>query len=159
MTDARSGFSLIELIVIISIVGIVVMITVPNVNRSQMNLVAGREELEANIRIVRGNATGRGVHYRVTLHSNYYEIDRLKLHTDGITWVHDPLYSVQTMYLPRNITITTGAGASFEFNSRGLLEKQADGSPAAQVSITLRDSRDDQTQSVSVWPSGQILRS
>jgi prepilin-type N-terminal cleavage/methylation domain-containing protein len=159
MRDARSGFSLIELIVIISIVGILVMVAVPNLNRSHMNLMAGREELEANIRIVRGNATGRGVHYRVTLHSNYYEIDRLRLDVDGITWIHDPLYSVQRVDLPKNITITTGAGLSFEFNSRGLLEKQADGSPAVQVSITLRDSRDNSTQSVDVWPSGQILRS
>jgi competence protein ComGC len=159
MTDARSGFSLVELIVIISIVGILVIIAVPDLDRSYMNLTAGREELEANIRIVRGNATGRGVHYRVTLHSDYYEIDRLKLHTDGITWVHDTLYSVQRVDLPHHITITTGAGTSFEFNSRGLLEKQADGSPAAQVSILLRDSRDNKTQSVDVWPSGQILRS
>lgn len=159
MTDAHSGFSLIEFIVTIFIVGILIMIAVPNLNRSHMNLMAGREELEASIRIVRGNATGRGVHYRVTLHSNYYEIDRLKLHADGVTWVHDPLYSVQTISLPKNITITTGAGMSFEFNSRGLLERQADGSPAVQVSITLRDNRDNKTQSVDVWPSGQILRS
>ncbi|MBM4258990.1 MAG: prepilin-type N-terminal cleavage/methylation domain-containing protein [Deltaproteobacteria bacterium] len=158
MANARNGFSLIELIVIVSIIGILVMIAVPNLNRSHMNLMAGREELEANIRMVRGNATGRGVHYRVTLHPDSYEIDRLKLAADGVTWVHDSLYSVQTVQLPKNITITTGAGMAFEFNSRGLLEKQADGTPAVQVSVTLRDSRDNSTQSVSIWPSGQILR-
>ena len=157
MKGANQGFSLIELVVIISIVGILIAIAVPRLNRSQMNLMAGREEFAANLRLARGNATGRGVHYRITLYASYYEIDRLKLSANGTSWVHDPLYSVQTIYLPKNITITTGIVTSFEFNSRGLLEKHPDGTPATQVTAILKHSRDNQTRTVNVWPSGQIL--
>ncbi len=157
MRERSGGFSLVELLVILSIVGILVAVAIPTMNRSMLNLSSSVGEFEANVRISRGNATGRGVHYRITLHSDYYEIDRL--HLSGGAWVHDPAFSVQTIHFPPRITITTGAGKSFEFNSRGLLHSAVVGTPAAQVDVTMRDSKTSETKSVGVWPSGQIIGS
>ena len=157
MREKGAGFSLVELLVILSIVGILVAIAVPTTNRSMLNLSYSMGEFESNVRVARGNATGRGVHYRVTLHSGYYEIDRL--HFSGGVWSHDPAFSVQTISLPPHVTITTGVGQSFEFNSRGLLQPATVGTPAVQVDVTMRDSRSDETKTVGVWPSGQIIGS
>jgi len=157
MGRRNSGFSLVELLVILSMVGILIAIVVPATNRSVLNLSSSVGEFEANVRLTRGNATGRGVHYRITLHSNYYEIDRLRLNT-GV-WSHDPAYSVQTIQLARNVTITTGAGQSFEFNSRGLLQSATPGTPAAQVDVVLHDNKTGETKTVGVWPSGQVIGS
>lgn len=157
MRGKGAGFSLIELLVILGVVGILVAIAIPATNRSTLNLTSSVGEFEANVRMARGNATGRGAHYRITLHSDSYDIDRLLL--SGGAWVHDPAFFVQTIELPPNIKITNGVGQSFEFNSRGLLQPPAVGTPAAQVDVVLHDSQTGQTKAVGIWPSGQIIGS
>lgn len=157
MRKQTAGFSLVELLVTIGIIGILVAIALPRSNRGALSLVSSLTEFEAHVRIARGNSTGRGVHYRVNLYATYYEVDRLKL-SSGV-WVHDPLYSVQTVTLPARVTITTGAGQSFEFNSRGLLYSATPGVPAAQVDVVMTDSKTNETKTVGIWPSGQIIGS
>ena len=158
MRGKGAGFSLVELLVILGIVGILVTIAIPAMNRSTLNLISSVGELEAYVRVARGNATGRGVHYRITLHSDYYEIDRL--HLSGGAWVHDPVFTVQTITLPPTVRITTGAGRVFEFNSRGLLQPPSVERPShSESGCTLHDSKRGETTTVGIWPSGQIIRS
>ena len=60
MREKGAGFSLVELLVILGIVGILVAIAVPTTNRSMLNLSYSMGEFESNVRVARGNATGVG---------------------------------------------------------------------------------------------------
>ena len=54
MREKGAGFSLVELLVILGIVGILVAIAVPTTNRSMLNLSYSMGEFESNVRVARG---------------------------------------------------------------------------------------------------------
>jgi prepilin-type N-terminal cleavage/methylation domain-containing protein len=156
MKRGQKGFTIIELIVVMGFIGVMGAIAIPNINSRQLNLTSAVEELGANVRLARANATGRGVHYRVTFSANSYSVQRLRSVLDAYgnkIWVPDG--SPQTEQLPNTVTVISGAGATVEFNSRGLLEDELDGTPADIVNLTLRDSSYS-SRTIEIWPSGQI---
>lgn len=156
MTRAHAGFSLMELLVVIAMISILGAIAIPTTNRSVLNLPASALEFEANMRLARGNATGRGVHYRVAIFSKSYDIERLQFNPTTQTWDPDPRFTKETVPLPKNVSIGLGGGERVEFNSRGLLESNPDGTPAALVTVELHDENTGQTKTIRIWPSGQI---
>jgi prepilin-type N-terminal cleavage/methylation domain-containing protein len=156
MKRGHVGLSLIELLVVIAMISILGAIAIPSTNRSVLNLPTSAFEFEANMRLARGNATGRGVHYRVVISSNSYDIERLQFNPTVQTWEPDPRFAKETVSLPKNISIGLGAGERVEFNSRGLLEPNPDGTPATLVTVELHDESNGQTRAVRIWPSGQV---
>jgi len=156
MKRGHAGFSLMELLVVIAMISILGAIAIPSTNRSVLNLPSSALEFEANMRLTRGNATGRGVHYRVAISSNSYDIERLQFNSAAQTWEPDARFAKETVLLPKNISIGLGAGERVEFNSRGLLEPNPDGTPAALVTVELHDENSSQTKMIRLWPSGQI---
>lgn len=153
--QAQRGMSLIELLVIIAIIAVMGMIAVPSLNRSVVDLSAAKQELVGRLRLARGNATSRGAHYRVTLSSNSYTIQRLA-DTDG-DGLWSPIGESETVQLPSTVSlaVTEGDGV-IEFDSRGLIEPPDADTPPEVEQITLSDAHE-KTALLEVYPSGQVL--
>ena len=152
-----SGMTLMELIVSLGIASVLTAITIPQVNSSIINLSSARDYLLTDIRLARGNATGRGAHFRVTLASHSYVIQRLQDGDGNGIWDPNSAFPPQTVQLPSTITITEGVGKKIEFTTRGLLTFQPDGTPPPVIAIALKDSKDNRTVDLSVYPSGQVI--
>jgi prepilin-type N-terminal cleavage/methylation domain-containing protein len=146
----ESGLTLAELLVVVAILSIMGLLTIPHLNSSVYTLSGTADELVANIRLARGYATGRGAHYRVTINTGSYTVQRLvDLDGDGL-WDPDSRFPPQTVGLPAAVRIVTGA--VLEFNTRGLLSPL----PPAPLLIQLRDSNTGKSKQVTIWASGQI---
>ena len=153
----ESGMTLTELLVTIGILSLLTAIAIPHVNSSIINLSSARDYLLADIRLARGNATGRGAHFRVTLSSDSYVTQRLQDGDGDGIWEPNGAFPSQTVELPSTITITEGAGEEIEFDTRGLLIPQPDGTPPPVIEIALKDSKDERTVEIFVVPSGQVI--
>lgn len=145
---ARRGFTLIELIVTIGILGVVLSIAVPRLLTQRFGIHSARAQLIADFRLTRSDALARGDHFqlRVTSITTYVE-ERMQL--VGVVW--QPLTpATRRRTLPDGILFTGNVGSTFEFNTRGLLV-----TPGAAATLTLRDTKGI-TRPVTVWPSGQV---
>lgn len=151
---SQRGMSLIELLVTVGILSIMIAVAVPRLNSSILNLPLVEQSLIGDIRMARAHATTQGAHYRVSIYSDSYSVQRL-VAVDGV-WEPDSRFPAQTVELPHGVSFSEGAGAVIEFTTRGLLADQADGTPAAVVSITVHDALHNETKTVEVWPSGQV---
>jgi prepilin-type N-terminal cleavage/methylation domain-containing protein len=151
------GMTLMELLVVIGIISVLAAIAIPQVNSSIINLSSAKDNLLADIRLARGNATGRGAHFRVTLGSDSYVTQRLQDGDNNGIWDPDGAFPAQTIQLPSLITITNGVGGRIEFDTRGLLIPQPDGTPPPVIEIALTDSKDNRIVAMSVFPSGQVI--
>jgi len=151
------GMSLLELVVTIGLVGVLIAVAVPRLNSSALNMAVTTQNLIGDLRLARAYATSRGAHYRVTISSDSYSVRRLQ-DTDGDgVWEPDGAFPARDVALPPNISIGDGAGAAIEFDTRGLMADQPDGTPAAIVAIHITDAgAGGQDEDLEVWPSGQV---
>src|SRR5581483_620710 len=148
LLSAQRGMSLIELLVTVGILSIMIAVAVPRLNSSVLNLPVAEQNLIGDIRLARAYATTRGVHYRVSINATSYTVERLQdADGDGV-WEPDSRFPAQTVELPHDVSVSEGAGSVIEFTTRGLLADQADGTPAAVVSITLDDAHHNETKTV-----------
>lgn len=158
LVRSQRGMSMIELIVTIGILSLLMAFSLPNINSGVLNLPLVSQTLVGDIRMARANATTRGVHYRVSIESSSYTIQRLQDEDEDDVWEPDGAFPTQTVELPTGLSITfsSGEGAIVEFTTRGLLVEQEDGTPAEIVTLTVVDSIHDESKSLEVWPSGQV---
>ncbi len=152
MKLGQSGLTIAELLIGVIIVGVMAMVAIPGLNRSQLNLTVSNQDLLSDIRLARAYSVGRSVHYRVTLSANSYEFARLNL--VGGSWT---VASSTTTNLPANISITTGVGAVIEFTTRGMLVDKPSGHLADPVNVTVSDSKTGLSKQFTVWASGQVV--
>ena len=96
MKRGQEGFSLMELIVVIGLVGLMLTIAAPAANSKAMSLPQEAEELQSNFRLARANSMRHGAHFRVTITgAKTYTIQRMQdADGDGI-WAVDSLGSGQ----------------------------------------------------------------
>lgn len=157
MRRNQAGFSLMELIVVMGIIAGTLAIGIPRFNRSTLNLSSAEQALIATLRTARANATGRGVHFRVTIASTSYTVQRLKLDVSG-NWVADGMFPSQTFSAPPTISFSIVSGDGVvEFDSRGMVVPPPGLAVSEIETLRVRDTRTNTTKNISVWPSGQAL--
>jgi prepilin-type N-terminal cleavage/methylation domain-containing protein len=160
MKHGQKGFSLMELIVVMGIIGTMIAVAAPATNRKAMSLPLASEELQGALRIARANSMRHGAHFRLTITSaQTYTIQRMQdPDGDGI-WAVDSAYPVQTTTLSPSVSIGSSAvGQRIEFNSRGLLHSTVAGILPSVVYVPLSVIGGN-TKTVEIWPSGQVEES
>jgi prepilin-type N-terminal cleavage/methylation domain-containing protein len=144
------GFTLVELLVTMSLVAIVMGIALPQFQANRYALWTAQEQLLADLRSTRADALTKGVHFRfdITGASTYLEY---RMQFVGGAWVlNGP--PIKNRALPAGVQFTSAIGSHFEFNTRGLMLN-----PGAATQITLTETATTHTRYVTVWPSGQVM--
>jgi prepilin-type N-terminal cleavage/methylation domain-containing protein len=157
MKQRNAGFTMTEMMVALTIIGILGALAISSVDKSALNLSSAEQDLMATLRLARASANGRGVHFCVTISASSYTIQRLKQDAAG-NWIVDTAFSTQTMTAPRGISfsVTQGDGV-VEFDTRGLVVPPP-GQTVSQIEgIRISDSIKNRTKNLNVWPSGQVL--
>jgi Tfp pilus assembly protein FimT len=148
--------TLLEVLVVVSMIGIMGAIAVPRLNRSALNLSSAADNFIGNLRMARASAVSRGARYRVTLDADSYSIQRLQDNNEDGVWEPDGAWPSQDVDLPVGVSLTVASGDGvIEFDTRGLVAPPNAEDPPEIEEISL--SRDGDTQQVEVWPSGQVL--
>ena len=152
----QRGISLIEVLVTIGLFAIIGGIAIPNLNSSSLNLTVALEQILGDVRMARADAITRGAHYRVTLSSESYSVERLQ--DDDGDGIWEPVGTAKTVDLPTGIAIVIENGDGvIEFNTRGLVTALPDGTPAEIEELVLSDTARGKNRDVEIWPSGQIM--
>lgn len=151
------GMSLVELLVALGIVAIAGAMTLPRINSGTFNATVTAQNLLGDIRMARANATTRGAHFRVTLDSSSYTVERLQDDDGDGEWLPDSNFPARTVDLPSGISLSIDNGDGIiEFTTRGLIATLTDGTPPEIEEVTLNDSVHGKTRHIQVWPSGQV---
>jgi prepilin-type N-terminal cleavage/methylation domain-containing protein len=147
-----AGYSLIELLVAMSIFGIIALAGLPHIDRRREDLNTSVQRVMADMRFARARSITSGEHYAIEwTGANQYELQRLVVNSAG-EWELDRVE--RTVVLPEHIefTLPEEADERFEFNTRGMMV-----SSTQPLWPTLSDVIRDVDRTFSVWPSGQIF--
>src|SRR5438445_12843049 len=141
------GYSLLQVIIVVAIMGIAVMLALPVLNSKPAYLRADLQDLSLNLQVAREFGISRSQHYRVRVFSSgppyKYAIEGY----NGSAWV-----TARTITLRPKITFTGATlGLTAEFDTRGLLV-----SAAPPLVFTLTDTARDWTKKVNVHSVGMV---
>ncbi len=146
------GRSLIEVVVTVSMVGIISAIAMPRWNASRLNIVTARRTVLATLRLARANSITKSTHYQVSFpDSTHVALSAMYQNPAGSgNWVVDTT-KVQTIALPASTQIASASlSTTVQFNTRGMATNLT---TVRQVSVSDSFSN---TKVLNVWPSGQM---
>jgi prepilin-type N-terminal cleavage/methylation domain-containing protein len=147
-----AGFTVLELIVTMSVFSILLAVAMPRAQRSSITLWNANEQLLSDLRRTRADALTHGDHFILSV-TGPYEYTERRMRLVGAEWLPvDP--PVRTRTLPDGLTFSAGVGEKFEFNTRGLLV-----TPDQAGNLQLQDPQSGHMRGVVVWPSGQVVAS
>lgn len=109
MLKENKGFSLVELLLVIALIGVMVAIAVPSILRQidHQRLVRSARDLFTEINAARTNAITRNVRYEIDVAGTTYQLKYFD--TATALWVNEPGHT--SVDLQSNISITSPAGA------------------------------------------------
>ena len=141
------GYTLLQVIIVVAIMGIAVALAFPMLNSKPVNLSADLQDLSLNLQVAREFGISRSQHYRVRVFSSgppyRYAIEGY----NGTAWV-----TARTITLRTNIVFTGATlGMTAEFDTRGLLV-----STSPPLVFTLRDTARNWTKTVTVNAVGMV---
>jgi prepilin-type N-terminal cleavage/methylation domain-containing protein len=145
------GFTLVELIVTMAVLGTLAAIAVPGLTRQTYDVWSAHDQLVEDLRMARLDAITKGDHFAVQVVDDHsYKVVRLRDPDGDGVWTADAT-AVRERVFTGNVRITSGVGSSFEFNTRGLMVI-----PEAAAPVVLTDPTTGKYRTVTVWPSGQV---
>ena len=145
---SSAGYTLIEVLTVIGILGIVLAIALPHLDLSRQDIETTAQTVIGDIRVARAKAISSGVHFSFDfVDSEHYEVRR---HREGAgdDWPVDTV--VKRVTLPGSVEFWMWPD-SLEFNTRGMLVQP--NYPALGI---LGDYSTSTWHSLSIWPSGQV---
>ena len=140
------GTTLVELVLIISLLGIILVIALPALNSKPENLGADVQDLANNLAVARELGISRTQHYRIRVFSAgppyQYAMERY----NGTTWVTERTITLRSGVVFPGATL----GLIAEFDTRGML---VTGTPPV---FTLQNSAGNWTHTVTVNGVGMV---
>lgn len=139
--EAYAGFSLIEMMVVVAVIGILIVAAVPNIagSNKEHQVEAAANDMSARIQLARQRTLATRIPSRIVFDhdAGVYRFQRL---LDGSTWTRDP---DEDYAIPRGVGWSYAAGPDssgnmVEFESRGTVA-QAD----APLSVVFDNDRGD----------------
>jgi prepilin-type N-terminal cleavage/methylation domain-containing protein len=145
----QRGFTLIEVITVIAIVGILARVAYSYIDPTRLHIGAAQLQVMSQLRIARTKAITSVSHYSVQFSSST-QLTVYPMTYNGTAW-QLATSPISTVTLPSSVTFATGvAGTGVEFNSRGMVV-----GTSGVLQLNLQDTFS-VTKSLQVWPSGQI---
>ena len=136
MKGRRNGYTLIELVLVISLMSMLTVIAIPRVDKTPFNMKVYSRGLCADIRYVRLMKMTEGGGYRILLHEQYYRV------LDGSK-------ELKTVELPKQLEIL--------YPSQIIRFKQ-NGAPIWAGTISIRDKKSGRYYEITIVPaSGRVL--
>lgn len=147
--QSSPGYTLIEVLVTMSVFGILVGTALPHYHADRLHLGAAHQQLVAVLRDARGLAVSHNLHYAVEV-AAADQIVVQRLRQVGTAWESDgaPLRTLRLL-APTSVASDL-VGVRVEFNGRGVAVNLA-----TPQRIDLQDSFG-ASKSLRVWPSGEI---
>jgi type IV fimbrial biogenesis protein FimT len=153
---ANRGFTLIEMLTVVAILGIVLAVGLPHLDPGRMDTNKLAQSLVGDVRLARLRAITGGSHYVVKVTTGAmgamsYKVVQMAESGDG-TWVEATGGWKRTVSLPSGMSVSGGGegGFSVEFNTRGMLVSNEE-----PVLATITDDYG-AVRKLTVWPSGQV---
>lgn len=147
---AAHGWSLLETVVALAILGVLLVAAFPYLTPRPMNLRADVNDFVANLRLARDLAISRTTHYRVVV------VDRTSYALEKLDWDVREWRPERLVRLRENVRFAsaTRVGQGVEFDSRGRVVGAATGQV---LPFTLEDPTRGEQRSVTVSGAGAVV--